>query len=227
MQSRTPLVATMIACALSSFVAVPAHAEKPTVVLIGDSIRLGYAPVVRQHLSDRADVISSPANGGDSSSVLRSLSGLAIKHHPAVVHFNCGIHDSIKDKTSGRFRVPPEQYEKNLREIVGTLRRETKAVILFALTTPIRDGLAANHRADRSYELLDASIEQYNAIAKRVMKEFDVPINDLRAVLGDENELAKLITADGVHMTAEANDRLGVAVAEFVSRHLPNECGVK
>ena len=47
--------------------------ELPRVVLIGDSIRLGYAPIVAKKLEGRAQVISVEQNGGDSRRVRANL----------------------------------------------------------------------------------------------------------------------------------------------------------
>jgi lysophospholipase L1-like esterase len=196
-------------------------AKLPKVVLIGDSIRLAYAPAVAKKLEGKAAVVGPKANGGDSGNVLKHLKEWAVAENPAVVHFNCGIHDTKKDKKTGRFQVPPDQYEANLRKIVATLRKETKAAVIFATTTPIIDDRAAKGRADAAYELLDASTVEYNRIAARVMKELDVPVNDLRAACGEGEDRGRLIGADGVHFTPEGRTRLGDAVAAFVSRHLP------
>jgi lysophospholipase L1-like esterase len=195
--------------------------ELPTVVLLGDSIRLSYAPGVTRQLAGKATIISPSANGGDSSNLLKNLEGWAIKAQPTVVHFNCGIHDVKKFKGTGKFQVSPADYEKNLRAIVDRLRKETKARVLFALTTPLIDARAAKTRAERDYELLDASTEQYNAIARRVMQELDVPVNDLRSALGSAEEQAAAISEDGVHFNKTGVEKLGTAVARFVSEHLP------
>jgi lysophospholipase L1-like esterase len=137
------------------------------------------------------------------------------------VHFNCGIHDTKKDKQTGRFQVPPEQYEANLRQIVERLRKETRATVIFATTTPIIDERAAKGRVNATYDLLDASTQEYNQIALRVMEELDVPVHDLRAACGTGDELGTLMTSDGVHFTPDAKVRLGHAVSDFVSQHLP------
>lgn len=207
--------------------AANAQAEKPTVLLIGDSIRLGYTSTVKQQLGDRAEVVSPPDNGGDSGNVLAKLEKWTTGITPAVVHFNCGIHDTKKSKKNGTFQTSPEQYEKNLRAIVAKLRSETKAVVLFALTTPIADERAAQARLERDYELLNASTEQFNDIARRVMQELDVPVNDLRAALGDPAEQDRLIVLDGVHFKPEGSKKLGAAVAAFVSKYLPKSAAAK
>lgn len=210
-----------------SFAGTPgtsAEPEKlPKVVLIGDSIRLGYAPAVAKKLEGKAVVVGPKANGGDSDNVLKNLKAWAVAEKPDVVHFNCGIHDTKKDKKTGKFQVSPEQYEANLRKIVETLRKETKATVIFATTTPIIDERAAKGRADAAYELLDASTVEYNRIAAKVMKELNVPVNDLRAACGEGDDRGKLITADGVHFTPDGRTRLGDTVADFVSKHLPKK----
>lgn len=193
----------------------------PKVVLIGDSIRIGYAATVAKKLEGKAIVVGAKANGGDSANVLKNLKEWALAEKPDVVHFNCGIHDTKKDKKTGRFQVSPEQYEENLRKIVETLRKETKAKIIFATTTPIIDDRAAKGRTEAAYELLDASTLEYNRIAMKVMKELDVPVNDLRAACGEGEGRGKLMSADGVHFTTEGRTLLGETVAAFVSKHLP------
>ena len=193
----------------------------PVVVLMGDSIRLGYAPLVAKRLEGKAIIVSPRPNGGDSSNVLKLLEKEVIAHQPAIVHFNCGIHDTKKTKTTGQFQVPPDQYEANLRKIVERLRKETKAKVLFATTTPVIDDRAAKSRTKAEYELLDASTQQYNAIATAVMKELDVPVDDLRAALGDADAQAKLLGGDGIHFGDEGKAKLAAAVAEFLLKQLP------
>src|SRR5437868_14711391 len=79
-----------------------APGQLPKVVLLGDSIRLGYAPVVEKELVGKALVVSAKANGGDSANTVKHLDEWVIRERPAVVHFNCGIHDTKKAKVSGK-----------------------------------------------------------------------------------------------------------------------------
>lgn len=223
------LVATLAMLSIVGFpaglpAAEPAKAALPKVVLLGDSLRLSYAPLVAKHLEGKAQIVSPTANGGDSSNVLKHLDTWAIRERPAIVHFNAGIHDIKKGKASGKFQVSPAEYEANLRQIVKRLRQETGAVVLFATTTPIHDERAAATRKDRDYELLDASVQQYNAIAVKVMGELKVPIDDLHALLANpkgERALGELIVADGVHLTPQGREIVGQAVADFLQQQLP------
>lgn len=201
--------------------APPSHPGLPKVVLVGDSIRLGYAATVAKELAGRAIVSGPKANGGDSENVLKNLDEWVIRQQPDVVHFNCGIHDIKRSKTTGQFQVPPQRYEANLRKIVERIRQGTKATVLFASTTPILDERAAKTRSKATYELLEASVERYNRMAQKLMRELQVPVDDLHAILPDAASRERLMAADGVHFVPEGSELLGKAVAAAVAKYLP------
>ena len=139
----------------------------PKVVLIGDSIRMGYAPLVAKLLDGKAVVISQSANGEDSGNVLRHLDEWVINEKPDVVHINAGLHDlKLKDRT---YQVPLGEYQKNLKTILDRIQKETKAKIIFATTTPIVDDLHAQRKA--GFDRFEADVQKYNVAAVSVMKE--------------------------------------------------------
>jgi lysophospholipase L1-like esterase len=216
------LLSLLAAIALGGFPVGQSDSEEPKmpkVVLLGDSIRLGYAAVVEKELAGKVAIVSPKANGGDSSNLLKNLDAWVIREQPALVHFNCGIHDTKKSKAKGTFQVPPEHYEANLRKIVERIRKETKATVLFATTTPILDERAAKGRTKADYELLNASVEQYNRIAHKVMDDLKVPVNDLHALFADAETRGRLMSSDGVHFTTDGRALLGKAVAGFIKKH--------
>ncbi len=192
-------------------------ADLPTVVLIGDSIRLGYAPLVVKRLEGRARVVSPAANGGDSANVLKHLDEWVIGAKPAVVHFNCGLHDLKFDKKSNKHQVERQQYAANLRQIVGRLRQETSAAIVFADTTPILDDRHARRRA--GFDRFEADVRRYNQTAAAVMRELGVPVDDLHGVV-EQGGPEKLLGNDGTHYTPAGYARLAEAVADCVTRQL-------
>src|SRR5689334_5500403 len=87
----------------------------PKIILIGDSIRMGYAPLVAKRLEGKAVVVSHKDNGGDSANVLKNLEEWVLREKPDIVHLNAGLHDLKLDKTKKTYQVELAQYEKNLK----------------------------------------------------------------------------------------------------------------
>ena len=100
-------------------------AELPRVVLVGDSIRLGYAPRVAERLSGKAVVISSAENGGDSANVLAHLDESVLRHKPDVVHLNCGLHD-LKRSTPTGHQVELDRYARTPSDRHSASRRDRR-----------------------------------------------------------------------------------------------------
>jgi dienelactone hydrolase/lysophospholipase L1-like esterase len=192
-------------------------AELPKVALIGDSIRMGYAPLVEKALQGEAEVLSPKPNGGDSANVLKNLDEWVIKPQPALVHLNCGLHDLKKDRKTGKFQVPLEKYEVNLRKIVERVRNETKATLVFVATTPIIDDRHALRGA--GFDRFESDVKRYNEKALAVMAELKVPVHDLHRLV-EHYGPAEMLGQDGTHYGKEGNARLAAAVTDCNRRHL-------
>ena len=193
-------------------------AELPRVVLIGDSIRLGYAPRVAELLSGRAVVISLPENGGDSGNVLAHLNEWVDRQKPDVVHLNCGLHDLKRFKTNGHHQVELDRYTVDLRQIRHPHPcRDRCRGLVFANTTPILDERHARRGAD--FDRTEADVRRYNAAATAIMNEMGVPVHDLHWVVEQGNS-ETMLGPDGTHYTAAGSDRLAEAVADCVLRQL-------
>jgi lysophospholipase L1-like esterase len=204
---------------VSLLITLPAPDDLPVVALIGDSIRIGYEPFVAERLKGKARVVSpGEENGGDSANLLKNLDRWAIATRPAVVHFNCGLHDIKVDRSSGERQVDLDAYRANLREIRERLERETSARLIFATTTPVLDD---RHHANKPFDRREADVASYNAIACAVMASGlgPVTINDLHAVaekLGPDLALMQ----DGVHFMPVASKALAEAVASAIEKAL-------
>ena len=187
----------------------------PRALLLGDSIRLGYAPFVAERLAGRMQVVSPAANGGDSANVLRHLDGWVADARPDLVHLNCGLHDlKYADR---RHQVPLDAYVEQLRAIVRQLHATTDATLIFATTTPILDDRHARRGA--GFARAEADVRRYNAAAAETMLALGVPVHDLHALIAPD-EAERLLGADGTHFTADGYQRLAVAVADCLVRHL-------
>ena len=212
------IAATCIALASIATAPPQGEADLPVVVLLGDSIRLAYQPIVADRLKGRARVVGVPANGEDSRNVLAHLDDWAIGEKPAVIHLNAGLHDLKLDPATGTHQVEPEEYRANLRAILKRLGGETSARIILATTTPVVDARQA--KSGLPFRLREADVEVYNKVALDVARGSSiVSVDDLHA------EVARLgpevaLSPDGVHPTASAAKALGDRVADAVESAL-------
>ncbi|MFO0890403.1 MAG: GDSL-type esterase/lipase family protein [Isosphaeraceae bacterium] len=191
--------------------------DLPRIVLIGDSIRLGYAPAVAARLAGKAVVLSPSENGGDSGNVLAHLDEWVIRQKPDVIHLNCGLHDLKRSKKDGRHQVELDRYEANLRRIVARIREATDAALVFANTTPILDDRHARRKAD--FDRTEADVRRYNSTALAVMSELGVPVHDLHGIVEFGGPEA-MLGPDGTHYTDAASERLAETVADCVLRQV-------
>ena len=144
----------------------------PRVLLIGDSISMGYTLPVRKRLVGQANVHRIPTNGGPTKNGVARLDAWLGTGRWDVIHFNHGIHD-LRFMDGGQRQVGPADYEANLRKMVARLK-QTGATLIWATITPIPDG---ELNPPRRF----GSVAEYNAIAARVMRENGIRINDLNA----------------------------------------------
>lgn len=180
----------------------------PRVLLIGDSISMGYTLPVRKLLEGKANVHRIPANGGPSKNIVNYDKWLGSGKWD-VIHFNHGIHD-LKHMPDGKRQVEPADYEKNLRAIVARLK-QTGAKLIFATTTPIPPPPL---KPERTF----GDVKEYNAIATRVMKELGVPVNDLYGHMLPEFE--RYHRPSDLHYTDEGSEFLAKKVASEIESAL-------
>jgi acyl-CoA thioesterase-1 len=183
----------------------------PRVLLIGDSISIGYTLPVREALKGKANVHRPPGNCSSTGYTLSKLDEWLGQGKWDVIHFNWGLHDA-KLPPEGVRHAPPDVYERNLRQLVKRLQA-TGAKLIWATTTPVPMGgnLAPNRRFD--------SVDKYNAIAAKVMAELGVATNDLNAAIAPH--LARLGRPNDVHFSTEGSAFLGGEVTREITRHLP------
>jgi lysophospholipase L1-like esterase len=183
------------------------------VILIGDSIRMGYQDTVAQLLAGDAQLDFPPNNGGTSANVLAHLDEWAIDKLPDVVHINAGLHDLARDgDEQGNPRIAIATYEQNVRTILSRLRDETHAVVIWALCTPVNERL---HHENKAFDRFEDDVAQYNAAARRAAEQMNVPINDLYQFVMDAGRDG-LLNPDGVHFTDEGKRLLGERVSQVV-----------
>jgi isoamyl acetate esterase len=167
----------------------------PRILIIGDSISIGYTPLVTADLAGKALIEHNPGNGADSANVLAHLDEWTAGHWD-LIHLNCGLHDLKRPKGTLQVINTLEQYEANLRQIFRRLTSRPPTKIIWVTTTPVVDERHPANKKD--IDRSQSDVRAYNAVAARVLQNFPIPVTDLHAlVLAHGPE--QLILNDGVH----------------------------
>ncbi|MFT5470173.1 MAG: hypothetical protein ACI8UO_005297, partial [Verrucomicrobiales bacterium] len=194
----------------------------PRVLLVGDSISIGYTVDVQQLLAGKANVHRIPTNAGHTGMGVANIGKWLDpkKGRWDVIHFNWGLWDLCyrnpesknqgkRDKENGTLTHTPEQYAENLEKIVAELKK-TGATLIFGTTTPVPEGEFGRKVGDDAV---------YNKAASEVMAKHEIAINDLHAVLAGKMEEFGTKPGD-VHFKPEGSKLLAEQVVKAVEPHL-------
>ena len=191
----------------------------PRVLLIGDSISIGYTPYVRKLLQGKANVHRIPTNGGPTSKGVADLKTWLGDSKWDVIHFNFGLHDLVYMGPDGKRGVDPKlpgahhqvnlaDYGKNLTEIATTLKA-TGAKLIWCNTTPVPEGTG--------FRVADESVK-FNEAAAAVMKKAGIPVSDLHSHA--QARLAQVQLPANVHFNAAGYEYLAKKVTEEIEKAL-------
>ncbi len=190
----------------------------PRVLLIGDSISIGYTLAVRERLQGKANVHRPPANCGPTTTGLARLdewlaTGGAGKKWD-VIHFNWGLHDLkhvgedgktlVAVAPGSRRQVSPEDYRNHLGALVARLR-QTGAKLIWRNTTPVPAGAKGRVVED---------VPLYNQIAGEVAEAAGIPTHDLHSFALER--LDRIQRPADVHFTPEGSSELAEDVARAI-----------
>ena len=191
--------------------------NKPQILLLGDSIRMGYCQIVKELLKDEYEVIFPESNCRCTHFTLESLEfwvNLCDPDRVAAVHFNNGQWDAA------RFGGPEEEpltslpvYAHNVERIASRLRIYFPgAMISYATTTPMNPGNAPCGSPRTTDE-----IREYNRVGAEAMEKLGISVDDLFSVC---QPLSQEYFIDCVHLTDAGYEILGKSVAEFLRTQL-------
>lgn len=184
------------------------------ILLLGDSIRMQYQPVVGEKMADIARVSGPEENGRWSGYTLNSLRfWLPGLPSPDLVQWNCGLWDMGDDYQEGRHFYPPDLYEETCHRICRILRKVTgkpDLPIVIATTTPTLHG-------DHGDILL------YNELLKKVAVEENAAVNDLYSVVSPRK--AEMIGEDRIHLTPAGIEAVAEQTAAILRAVLTGEAG--
>ena len=198
----------------------------PNVLILGDSISIGYTPFVKEMLAGKANVYRPTLENGEPENCEGTTKGVQnierwLTNNGAgsqwdIIHFNFGLHD-IKhvDPVTGENSNNPKdplqadlkQYKKNLEIIVEKLK-SSGARLIYGTTTPYPDDVEGVLR-DPGMPL------KYNRAAIKIMNRQSIAINDLyNFMLPRMNELQ---LPKNVHFKPEGYKELAGKVVQRIN----------
>ena len=195
--------------------------KDPKILIIGDSISIGYFSKVKEALATKAIVMHNPGNAQHTGTGLEKIKDWIGKEDWDIIQFNWGLWDLCyrhpdskvygnRDKTKGTLTNDLQTYRQNLEELVSILKTSTSAKLIFVTTTYVPVNEAGRFSED---------VVKYNAVAKSVMKKNGIIINDIykksiaihhKNGLGDQD----------VHYNKEGYNELGELIVPVLNKTL-------
>ncbi|MDP6546335.1 MAG: DUF1080 domain-containing protein [Phycisphaerae bacterium] len=198
----------------------PPKDQLPTVLIIGDSISLGYTPFVAEMLKGQAVVKHCPGNAGPTMRGVKNIDRWLGSAKWDVILFNFGLWDMYGWRYEKVDRSPPA-YEKRLDALAIRLKK-TGAKLIWVTTTP------ACPEAEKKCKVkVDPATEKkYLDAAGRVMKKHNIQVNDLYAFMKPKR--AQYAIADNdVHFKKDGKRKLGEQVAKQIKSMLAGRGGAE
>ena len=168
------------------------------VLLIGDSIRIGYDKSTKKTLTDFANVVFPSDNCRFASYVLRYLhefKSLSDNGKFDVIHWNAGLWDCARI-CGEEPHTPIDIYVYYIDRICKRIKSVyPEAKVIFATSTSVQ-----TERMSPNFIRYNNEIEQYNAAAVEVVKKYGFEVNDLYSV---STSLPETAHSDAVHYYTE------------------------
>lgn len=205
----------------------------PNVLILGDSISIGYTIPVRDMLKGKANVYrpmnakgDGPINCGNTKMGLANIERhLDTKPNGGrawdVIHFNWGLWDvnyrippnqdnkGERDKVNGRISFTTEEYGENLEKLVERLKK-TGAKLIWGSISYIPEGEGGRVVGDDV---------KYNAVAAEIMKKHGIAIDDIYG-LTSKFEPKLFVKPGDVHYTSEGSKKIAEQVVRFIEKEL-------
>ena len=211
----------LIICSITAILFFGFTEKQTKVLIIGDSISLGYTPFVKKTLENKAIVTHNKGNAEHSGFGLENVEAWIEGGDYDIIQFNWGLWDLCyrhpdsktqgnRDKINGSITFSLEEYEQNLEAIIKILKEKTDAKLIFVTTSYVPEEEEGRFTKDA---------QKYNKVAKNVMKKYGIQVNDIysksKAIhkkYGEGN--------NNVHYTKEGYEELGKVISAFLMKEL-------
>ncbi len=186
------------------------------VLILGDSIRVGYDKSIKKSLDGIANVQYPEENCRFASYFLRHFHeymGAFNGEKIDVIHFNTGLWDCLR-LFGEEPHTPLEVYAYYMERICVRIKKlAPEAKVIFASSTAV---LSEKMSAD--FKRYNEEIEEYNKAAVDVVKKYGFEVNDLYSI---SKNLPESAHSDPVHYyTKEGTEAFAIPTLEYISKAL-------
>lgn len=193
--------------------------KKVKILIIGDSISIGYTPFVQKDLENIAEVMHNPGNGKHTGNGLKKMKDWIGDTDWDIIQFNWGLWDLCyrhpdskvqgkRDKVNGSITYTIEEYEQNLDALIKLMKEKSDAQLIFVTTTYVPENEAGRHAQDAI---------TYNEVARKIMEANGVAINDIyKKSISIHNKYGK--GNDDVHYSKQGYAKLGKQITRFLKK---------
>ena len=185
-------------------------------LLIGDSLRMGYDKSVKKTLEGKANVIFPEENCRFAAYVLRyfheylkDIKGEDID----VIHWNAGLWDCLR-LFEEEPHTPIDVYAYYIERICIRIKKICpNARVIFATSTKV-----LSEKMSKDFKRYNEEIEKYNEAAVKIVKKHGFKVNDLYAL---SQTLPEEAHSDAVHYyTPAGTEAFTNQVLSFVAPEL-------
>lgn len=194
------------------------------VILLGDSIRMGYDDYVKEYLEGEVEVVYNEWDNGRFAAYTLWQANQLLRENPdaCLVHWNNGYWDMHAEFPMPEELFPVEEYQHLLRRIIR-LCRHCGCKVVFATTTPVPEkGVSSDNTGTGAMIAYDnEQVKRYNQAALEVMADEGVPVNDLYGLCMQHENLYKC--EDNLHLTEEGYRACAMQIANVIREQLKED----
>jgi hypothetical protein len=204
----------------------------PKVLLIGDSVSIGYQDIVSNILKEKAIVYHNPGSAGDTKNGIENIEEWLGEEEWDLIYVNFGLEDikmldPIENPKGnwgeeGGINTLTMEYEDRLSQLASILN-DQQTIVVWSTITPVpanNPDLLLRHWGGGipiqkgKLRWFPNHVISYNNIAKKIMRQYGIYIHDLY----EETMplLEKIQKSNNPYFTKEGYQYLGAKVSEYI-----------